>query len=65
MATENILEAMYMNTLVSIHYILATHLDHTLMSTEECGYEDLRAFLDTLTPIDDFIPITDDSYLTN
>lgn len=23
----NILEAMYMNTLVSIHYILATHLD--------------------------------------
>ena len=37
----------------------------TLMSTEECSYEDLRAFLDTLTPIDDFIPITDDSYLTN
>lgn len=37
----------------------------TLMSTEECGYEDLRAFLATLTPIDDFIPITDDSYLTN
>ncbi len=30
-----------------------------------CSYEDLRAFLDTLTPIDDFIPITDDSYLTN
>lgn len=37
----------------------------TPMSTEECSYEDLRAFLDTLTPIDDFIPITDDSYLTN
>lgn len=37
----------------------------TLMSTEECSYENLRAFLDTLTPIDDFIPITDDSYLTN
>ena len=37
----------------------------TLMSTEECSYEDLRAFLDALTPIDDFIPITDDSYLTN
>ena len=37
----------------------------TLMSTEECSYEDLRAFLDTLTPIDDFIPITDDSYLAN
>ena len=37
----------------------------TLMTTEECSDDELYAFRDTLTPIDNFIPITDDSYLSN
>lgn len=37
----------------------------TLMTTEECSDDELYAFRDTLTPIDNFIPITDDSYLSD
>lgn len=37
----------------------------TLMSTMECSFDELYSFLDRLTPINDFHPITDDSYLSN
>ena len=37
----------------------------TLMSTEVCFFDELYSFLDGLTPINDFHPITDDSYLSN
>ena len=37
----------------------------TLMSTEECSFDEVYSFLDRLTPINDFHPITDDSYLSN
>lgn len=36
-----------------------------LMSSENYTYSEIREYLDTLTPIDNFIPITDDSYLSN
>lgn len=36
-----------------------------LMSLENYTYSEIREYLDTLTPIDNFIPITDDSYLSN
>ena len=36
-----------------------------LMSPENYTYSEIREYLDTLTPIDNFIPITDDSYLSN
>lgn len=36
----------------------------TLMSTEECSFDELYSFLDSLTPINDFHPITDNSYLS-
>lgn len=36
-----------------------------LMSTEECSVDELYAFLDSLPPINDFLPITDDSHLSN
>lgn len=36
-----------------------------LMSTEECSLNELYSFLDSLTPINDFHPITDYSYLSN
>lgn len=36
-----------------------------LMSTEECSFDELYSFLDTLTPINDFLPITDYSNLFN
>lgn len=36
-----------------------------LMSSEKYTYSEIREYLDTLTPIDNFIPITDDSYLSN
>ena len=36
-----------------------------LMSSEDYTYSEIREYLDTLTPIDNFIPITDDSYLSN
>lgn len=36
-----------------------------LMSMEEDSYEELHSFLESLTPIDNFIPITDYSYLSN
>lgn len=36
-----------------------------LMSSENYTYIEIREYLDTLTPIDNFIPITDDSYLSN
>lgn len=37
----------------------------TLMSTEACSFDELYSFLDSLTPINDFHPISDDSYLSN
>ena len=37
----------------------------TRMSTEVCFFDELYSFLDSLTPIDDFHPIIDDSYLSN
>lgn len=36
-----------------------------LMSSENYTYNEIREYLDTLTPIDNFIPITDASYLSN
>lgn len=36
-----------------------------LMSSENYTYSEIREYLDTLTPIDNFIPITNDSYLSN
>ena len=36
-----------------------------LMSSENYTYSEIREYLDTLTPIDNFIPITDDSYMSN
>lgn len=36
-----------------------------LMSSENYTYSEIREYLDTLTPIDKFIPITDASYLSN
>ena len=36
-----------------------------LMSTEECSFDELYSFLDSLTPINDFLPITDYSHLSN
>ncbi|MDO4324701.1 MAG: hypothetical protein Q4E24_01485 [bacterium] len=36
-----------------------------LMSTDECSFDELYSFLDSLTPINDFHSITDDSYLFN
>lgn len=36
-----------------------------LMSTEECSFDELYSFLDSLTPINDFLPITDYSNLFN
>ncbi len=36
-----------------------------LMSTEEDSFEELYSFLDSLTPLNDFLPITDYSYLSN
>lgn len=36
-----------------------------LMSSENYTYSEIREYLDTLTPIDNFIPTTDDSYLSN
>ena len=36
-----------------------------LMSSENYTYSEIREYLDTLTPIDNFIPITDGSYLSN
>ena len=35
------------------------------MSSENYTYSEIREYLDTLTPIDNFIPIADDSYLSN
>lgn len=37
----------------------------TLISTEVCSFDELYSFLDSLTPINDFHPITDNSYLSN
>ena len=36
-----------------------------LMSTGECSFDELYSFLDSLTPINDFLPITDYSHLSN
>lgn len=37
-----------------------------LMSTEDCSsFDELYSFLDSLTPINDFLPITDYSHLSN
>lgn len=50
---------------------LYTMTDHQLewseelMSSENYTYSEIREYLDTLTPIDNFIPLTDDSYLSN
>ena len=40
-------------------------LEQFLMSTEECSFDELYSFLNNLTQIDDFYPITDLSYLLN
>lgn len=37
----------------------------SLRTSEEYTYSELYEYLDNLTPIDKFIPITDDSYLSN
>lgn len=37
----------------------------TLISTEECSLDELYSFLDSLTPINSFHPITGSSYLSN
>lgn len=37
----------------------------TLMSTEKCSLDELYSFLDSLTPINSFHPITNSSYLSN
>lgn len=37
----------------------------TLISTEECSLDELYSFLDSLTPINSFHPITNSSYLSN
>lgn len=49
-------------------YTMAGHQlewSEELMSSENYTYSEIREYLDTLTPIDNFIPITDDSYLSN
>lgn len=52
---------------VSLYSIENNELERveTLISTEEHSFDELYSFLDDLTPIDDFHPITDHSYLFN